>query len=79
VPVTRAIDSVVSINVAESLATAVREGMGIAPIPACAALDELRDGTLVRVLPCYTIDTREVCNFYPSPRPLPEYVSGNSQ
>ncbi|MEM5327917.1 LysR family transcriptional regulator [Paraburkholderia sp. JHI2823] len=67
-PVTLAVDSVVSINIAESLATAVCEGMGIAPLPAYAALDELRDGTLVRVLPQYTIDTREVCLLYPSRR-----------
>lgn len=42
--------------------------MGIAPLPAFAALDELRDGTLVRVLPQYTIGTREVCILYPSRR-----------
>ena len=66
--VTLTVDSMVSINIAESLATAVREGMGIAPLPAYAALDELRDGTLVRVLPEYTIDTREVCLLYPSRR-----------
>ncbi|PMS19778.1 LysR family transcriptional regulator [Trinickia dabaoshanensis] len=62
------VDSVVSINIAESLAIAAREGMGIAAIPAYAALDELRDGTLVRVLPRYTLDTREVCLLYPSHR-----------
>ncbi|NVH77636.1 LysR family transcriptional regulator [Paraburkholderia sp. JPY432] len=68
VRVTLAVDSVVSINIAESLATAAREGMGIAPLPAYAALDELRDGTLVRVLPQYTIETREICILYPSRR-----------
>ncbi|MBV8627302.1 MAG: LysR family transcriptional regulator [Paraburkholderia sp.] len=65
-PITLEVDSVVNINIAESLATAVREGMGIAAIPAYAALDELRHGTLVRVLPQHTIDTREVSILYPS-------------
>lgn len=62
------VDGVVSINIAESLATAARVGMGIAAIPAYAALDQLHDGTLVRVLPHYTLDTRQVCVLYPSHR-----------
>jgi DNA-binding transcriptional LysR family regulator len=63
-----AISSVFRINVAESLAAAIRSGMGIGPLPVYAALAGLRDGTLVRVLPEYTLENREIYALFPSRR-----------
>jgi DNA-binding transcriptional LysR family regulator len=56
----------VHVNIAESLIVAIREGMGIGMVPLYAAIAGLRDGTLVRVLPEYTLQKTNVCALYPS-------------
>jgi DNA-binding transcriptional LysR family regulator len=58
----------VQVNIAESLIAAIREGMGIGMVPLYAAIDGLRDGTLVRVLPAYTLQKMNVYALYPSRR-----------
>ncbi|MGF6552302.1 LysR family transcriptional regulator [Paraburkholderia youngii] len=62
------INSVFRINIAESLAAAIRAHMGIGPLPVYSALAGLRAGTLVRVLPEYTLDSKDICALFPSRR-----------
>ncbi|MFL9966021.1 LysR family transcriptional regulator [Paraburkholderia sediminicola] len=54
------------INVAEALAVAVREGMGIGLLPAYCAASGLRSGELLRILPDYTAQQLNVYALYPS-------------
>lgn len=54
------------VNVAEAMAVAVQEGMGIGVFPTSSALPGLRAGTLKRVLPNYTMLTLGVFAMYPS-------------
>jgi DNA-binding transcriptional LysR family regulator len=56
----------VQVNIAESLVVAIREGMGIGMLPLYAAIDGLRNGTLVRVLPGHTAQKMNVYALYPS-------------
>jgi DNA-binding transcriptional LysR family regulator len=56
----------VHVNIAESLIVAIREGMGIGMVPLYAAITGLRDGTLIRVLPDYTLQKTTVYALYPS-------------
>ncbi|MEX3964652.1 LysR substrate-binding domain-containing protein [Paraburkholderia sp. EG286B] len=63
-----AINSVFRINIAESLAAAIRAHMGIGPLPVYSALAGLRAGTLVRVLPEYTLQSKDICALFPSRR-----------
>jgi len=56
----------VQVNIAESLVVAIREGMGIGMLPLYAAIDGLRNGSLVRVLPHYTAQKMNVYALYPS-------------
>jgi DNA-binding transcriptional LysR family regulator len=56
----------VQVNIAESLIVAIREGMGIGMLPLYAAIDGLRTGSLVRVLPEYTLQKMNVYALYPS-------------
>ncbi|ACC74161.1 LysR family transcriptional regulator [Paraburkholderia phymatum] len=56
----------VQVNIAESLIVAIREGMGIGILPLYAAIDGLRTGSLVRVLPEYTLQKMNVYALYPS-------------
>jgi DNA-binding transcriptional LysR family regulator len=56
----------VQVNIAESLAVAIREGMGIGTLPLYSAIGGLRDGTLVRVLPQHTLQRMNVYALYPS-------------
>ncbi len=63
-----AINSVFRINIAESLAAAIRAHMGIGPLPVYSALAGLQAGTLVRVLPEYTLESKEICALFPSRR-----------
>ncbi|HTH62314.1 MAG TPA: LysR family transcriptional regulator [Paraburkholderia sp.] len=56
----------VQVNIAESLAVAIREGMGIGTLPVYAAIDGLRNGTLIRVLPHHTLQMTHVYALYPS-------------
>jgi hypothetical protein len=45
---------------------AIREGMGIGMLPLYAAIDGLRDGTIVRVLPEHTLQKMNIYALYPS-------------
>jgi DNA-binding transcriptional LysR family regulator len=56
----------VQVNIAESLVVAIREGMGIGMLPLYAAIDGLRDGSLARVLPEYTLQRMNIYALYPS-------------
>jgi DNA-binding transcriptional LysR family regulator len=56
----------VQVNIAESLIVAIREGMGIGILPLYAAIDGLRNGSLVRVLSDYTLQKMDVYALYPS-------------
>ena len=60
------VDGPVHVNIAESLIVAIREGMGIGMVPLYAAISGLRNGTLVRVLPEYTLQKTTVYALYPS-------------
>ncbi len=56
----------VQVNIAESLAVAIREGMGIGTLPVYTAIEGLRNGTLMRVLPRYILQKVNVYALYPS-------------
>ncbi|HEY2000581.1 LysR family transcriptional regulator [Paraburkholderia sp.] len=56
----------VQVNIAESLVVAISEGMGIGILPLYAAIDGLRDGSLVRVLPEHTLQNMNIYALYPS-------------
>jgi DNA-binding transcriptional LysR family regulator len=56
----------VQVNIAESLVVAIREGMGIGILPLYAAIDGLRDGSMVRVLPEHTLQRMNIYALYPS-------------
>ncbi|WP_258399195.1 substrate binding domain-containing protein, partial [Burkholderia multivorans] len=58
----------VQTNTAESLALAIRDGIGIGMLPLYAAIDALSDGTLVRVLPAHILQKMNVYALYPSRR-----------
>jgi DNA-binding transcriptional LysR family regulator len=59
-----------SVNVAEALAEAIREGVGIGPLPVPVVLGGLRGNTLVRVLPQHRLRATNVFAFYASRRYL---------
>jgi DNA-binding transcriptional LysR family regulator len=59
-------DPAFQINVAEAMAVAVREGMGLAVLPLYAAMAGLRSGELVQVLPDYISQEMNVYALYPS-------------
>ncbi|SIT50870.1 Transcriptional regulator, LysR family (fragment) [Paraburkholderia piptadeniae] len=56
----------VQTNTAESLALAIRDGIGVGILPVYSALDALRDGTLVRVLPDHVLQKMNVYALHPS-------------
>lgn len=56
----------VELNTAESVALAVRAGMGIGVLPVYSALDGLADGSLVRVLPRFTLQKMDIYVLHPS-------------
>ncbi|MDR5856723.1 LysR family transcriptional regulator [Caballeronia sp. LZ062] len=56
----------VQVNIAESLAVAIREGMGIGMLPLYAAIEGLRNGSLVRVLPQHTLQPTNLYALYAS-------------
>jgi DNA-binding transcriptional LysR family regulator len=58
--------STFQVNVAEALAVAVREGMGIGLIPIYSAIAGLRSGELVWVLPEYTSQEMNLYALYAS-------------
>ena len=55
-----------TVNVAEAMAVAVRENMGIGVLPISSALPYLQAGTLVRVLSNYTMQNLNVYALYSS-------------
>jgi DNA-binding transcriptional LysR family regulator len=55
-----------SVNVADAMAIAIRENMGIGVLPTSSALSYLQAGTLVRVLSNYTMQNLNVYALYPS-------------
>lgn len=58
----------VQVNIAESLAVAIREGLGIGMLPLYAAVAGLKDGSLVRVLPQHTLQKTNIWALYASRR-----------
>ncbi|MGT2470460.1 LysR family transcriptional regulator [Paraburkholderia steynii] len=58
--------STFQINVAEAMAVAVREGMGVAVLPIYSAIAGLRSGELVWILPEYISQEMNVYALYPS-------------
>jgi DNA-binding transcriptional LysR family regulator len=54
------------VNVAEAMAVAVREGMGIGLLPIYSAISGLRNGDLVWILPEYRSQEMNVYAMYPS-------------
>ncbi|MFC5427256.1 LysR family transcriptional regulator [Paraburkholderia denitrificans] len=57
---------VFQVNVAEAMAVAVREGMGIGLLPIYSAISGLRSGELVWILPEYKSQEMNVYAMYPS-------------
>jgi DNA-binding transcriptional LysR family regulator len=55
-----------SVNVAEAMAAAIGEGLGVGILPTSSALSGLRSGKLVRVLPQYTMQLLNVFALYAS-------------
>ncbi|MFJ3485927.1 LysR family transcriptional regulator [Pseudomonas sp. NPDC090202] len=55
-----------TVNVADSIARAARENMGICLIPGYVAADSIRKGDLIRVLPEIKANQREISVIYPS-------------
>jgi DNA-binding transcriptional LysR family regulator len=55
-----------TVNVAEAMAVAICEGMGIGVLPTSSALPCLRAGTLLRVFPEYTMQELQIYAVYPS-------------
>ncbi|HHK0216857.1 LysR family transcriptional regulator [Burkholderia multivorans] len=60
------VDGALQVNVAESLAVAIRDGLGIGLMPIYAAIEGLRNGSLLRVLPAYTQQKMGVFALHPS-------------
>jgi DNA-binding transcriptional LysR family regulator len=58
--------STFTVNVAEAMSSAIRANMGIGVLPTSSALPGLRAGTMVRVLPQYTMQELNVYALYPS-------------
>ncbi|MFL9909985.1 LysR family transcriptional regulator [Paraburkholderia sp. RL17-337-BIB-A] len=58
----------IQVNIAESLAVAIRAGMGIGMLPIYAAVAGLQDGTLVRVLPNHKLHIMNLYAIYASRR-----------
>jgi DNA-binding transcriptional LysR family regulator len=54
------------VNVAESMLVAVREGMGIGSVPVYSALDGLKNGEFVRVMPQHGLQHLSVYALYAS-------------
>jgi DNA-binding transcriptional LysR family regulator len=54
------------INTADGMTIAIRKGMGIGIQPIASAVDGLRAGTLVRVLPEYRLEELNLFAIYPS-------------
>jgi DNA-binding transcriptional LysR family regulator len=64
------IDGQFQVNVAESMARALEDGMGIGMLPVYSAIPALARGSLVRVLPDYTLQPMHIYAMYASRRYL---------
>ncbi len=60
------INGVLQTNVSEVIVSGVKRGMGVGIVPLFAAVDGLLDGTLVRVLPAFTLQKLNIFTIYPS-------------
>ncbi|WP_207005314.1 LysR family transcriptional regulator [Trinickia mobilis] len=58
--------STFQVNVAEAMAMAVREGLGISVLPTYSAIQWLKSGELVWILPEYTSQPMNIYALYPS-------------
>jgi len=63
------------VNVAEAMLLSIKEGMGIGILPLYSAVDALRAGTIVRVLPQYSLQHMGVYALYPSRQYLDAKIS----
>jgi DNA-binding transcriptional LysR family regulator len=54
------------VNSADAMKTAITSGMGVGVLPVYAAIDGLRNGTLVRMLPQYRSQELNLYAIYPS-------------
>lgn len=54
------------VNIAEAMAFALHEGLGVGALPLWTALPWLRDGTLTRVLPAYRLSAMQIHALYTS-------------
>lgn len=54
------------VNSADAMMVAIRAGMGISVLPIYSAIDGLRDGTLVRLLPDHRLQELNLYAIYPS-------------
>ncbi|MBV8624438.1 MAG: LysR family transcriptional regulator [Herbaspirillum sp.] len=70
-----AVKSNFQVNVAEAMLTAIREGMGVGVLPIYSAVDALRSGTIVRVLPQHRLQNMGVYALYPSRQYLDAKIS----
>ncbi|WP_206998592.1 LysR substrate-binding domain-containing protein [Trinickia mobilis] len=62
------VSGAVEVNVSDSIAFAVRAGMGIGRRPVFAARQGLADGSLIRVLPQHTLQRIDIYARHPSRR-----------
>ena len=72
---TIAVKSNFQVNVAEAMLASIREGMGIGVLPIYSAVDPLRAGTIVRVLPQHRMQQMGVYALYPSRQYLDAKIS----
>jgi DNA-binding transcriptional LysR family regulator len=54
------------VNSADAMKTAITSGMGVGLLPVYAAIEGLRNGTLVRVMPNYRSQELNLYAIYPS-------------
>jgi len=54
------------VNVGDAMTEALRQGLGIGVLPLYSAVDGLRDGSLVRVLPAYRLQRLNAYALYAS-------------
>lgn len=56
----------VELNDGEALASSIRLGMGIGILPVFSALSGIQDGSLIRILPSYKVQTMTIFTLHPS-------------
>ena len=60
------IDPQLTVDAGRSLAIAIRQGMGIGPLPSYIAAQEIQLGNVITVLPAYTINETDLYLLYAS-------------